>query len=131
MKRPRRSLQLPEARTTKGYFMAITKDTAPAPPSTRELRGLALYRGHAEEIGHEGRGVYTVPGCTGRGSYTVNLAVFGGEESCSCPDHHRHPEHSCKHLIAATIYRAKNRRRSSRPRYSPETVAANLARMGS
>ncbi len=96
-------------------------------PETRELRGLTLYREHGEEITHERRGVYTVPGCTGRGTYTVNLAVFGGEESCNCPDRAA----VCKHLIAATIYRAKTtaRRRTTRPRFSPETIAANLARM--
>jgi hypothetical protein len=88
--------------------MATTKDSAPAHPSTRELRGLALYRDHGDEIEHIGRGRYSVPGCSG-GSYTVDLAVFGGEESCNCPDHRRHPEHSCKHLVAATIYRAKAR----------------------
>ncbi len=43
----------------------------------------------------------------GGASYRVDLAVFGGEESCDCPDRSFHPEHSCKHLIAATIYRAK------------------------
>ncbi len=91
--------------------MATTKDTAP--PTTRELRGLALYREHGDEIEHIGHGRYEVPGCTG-GSYTVDLAVFGGEESCSCPDHARHPEYSCKHLIAVSLHRAKARARSRR-----------------
>ena len=85
--------------------MATTKDTAP--PATRELRGLALYRDHADEIIQEGRGVYTIPGCSG-GNYTVDLAVFGGDESCTCPDFERRHD-TCKHLVAATIYRAKTR----------------------
>ncbi len=61
----------------------------------------------------------------------MDLAVFGGEESCSCPDFERRRD-TCKHLIAATIYRAKTTagRRAFRPRVSPEVVAANLARMG-
>ncbi len=84
--------------------MAITKDTAP--PVTRELRGLALYRDHGAEITHEGHGVYTVPGCSG-GTYRVDLAIgsAAGEEYCNCPD--RAPV--CKHIICATIYRSKAR----------------------
>ena len=93
--------------TTANTLEVLTMESI-APPATRELRGLALYRDYADEIAHEGRGVYTVPGCSG-GTYTVNLAVFGGEESCSCPDHRNHPEYTCKHLVAATIYRAKAR----------------------
>ncbi len=75
-----------------------------APPSTRELRGLKLYQEHGHESTHEGHGRYLVPGCSG-GSYKVNLAIAGGTESCNCPD--RAPV--CKHLIAATIFRAKAR----------------------
>jgi predicted nucleic acid-binding Zn ribbon protein len=85
-----------------------------ATAATRELRGIALYRDRGVEIEHEGRGIYTVPGCS-EGTYTVDLAIFGGDESCSCPDHRSHPEYTCKHLIAATIFRAKvsgERRRS-------------------
>jgi uncharacterized Zn finger protein len=96
------------------------------------LRGLKLFEERGEEIEHEGHGVYTVPGCSG-GSYRVDLAVFGGEETCSCPDHARHPEHTCKHLIAASIYRAKSRaaaRGTKRPRFDAATAAANLERMG-
>jgi hypothetical protein len=85
--------------------------THPAPPPTRELRGLALYRERGDEIEHTGHGVYTVPGCDG-GSYRVDLAPFGGEESCNCPDHQRHPEKTCKHLAAATVARAKARMRA-------------------
>jgi hypothetical protein len=103
--------------------MDTTKDTAP--PTTRELRGLALYRDHADEIEHIGHGVYAVPGCSG-GTYTVDLAVFGGTESCSCPDHARHPELTCKHLAAATIYRSKARTRART--VQAERTAARAAR---
>ena len=95
-------------------------------PATRELRGLALYRDHGDEIQHEGHGVYTVPSCSG-GTYTVDLAVFGGEESCDCPD--RAPV--CKHMVAATIHRAKTsariRRESEARRAARKTAQANLA----
>jgi hypothetical protein len=100
--------------------MATTKDTAP--PPTRELRGLKLYREHGDEIIHEGHGVYTVPGCSG-GTYAVDLAVFDGEQSCSCPD--RAPV--CKHIICATIYRAKARARSRREQAARTTARASRA----
>ncbi len=114
--------------TTANTLEVLTMESI-APPATRELRGLALYRDYADEIAHEGRGVYTVPGCSG-GTYTVNLAVFGGEESCSCPDHRNHPEYSCKHLVAATIYRAKTRmaaRRVQAAKTAARTSRGNLA----
>ncbi len=108
--------------------MATTKDTAP-PTTTRGLRGLALYRDHGAEITHEGHGIYTVPGCSG-GTYTVDLKVFGGEESCDCPDHARHPEYSCKHIICATVYRATARakaRRDQAERTKARASRGNLA----
>ncbi len=105
--------------------MDTTRIAQPAPTSTREGRGIKLYREHGDEIIHEGHGVYTVPGCSG-GSYRVDLAVFGGEESCSCPDHARHPEHSCKHLAAAAIFRAKARAKARREQ--GERTAARATR---
>jgi uncharacterized Zn finger protein len=96
-----------------------------APPSTRELRGITLFKEHGHEITHEGHGHYEVPGCSG-GTYTVDLAIGGGEESCSCPD--RAP--ICKHLIAATIFRAKARataRREQGERTAARATAANVA----
>ncbi len=92
----------------------------PAPPAklTRELRGLKLYREHGAEIVHEGHGIYSVPG----GTYTVDLAVFGGTESCSCPD--RAPV--CKHIFCATIYRAKAKAAARRAR--AERTGARAAR---
>ncbi|MCA1730459.1 MAG: SWIM zinc finger domain-containing protein [Actinobacteria bacterium] len=82
--------------------------TVPEETRERVLRGLVLHADHVGEITHEGHGVYTVPGCGG-GSYEVNLVPFGGEESCTCPDYRKHKA-PCKHLFAATIYRAKSRR---------------------
>ena len=104
--------------------------------STRELRGLALYRERGEEIEHQGRGRFTVPGCSG-GTYVVDLAIFGGEQSCTCPDMPPAGE-VCKHIHAATIARAKMRMQARREQaerdrehvvFSPEQVAANLERM--
>ncbi len=86
--------------------------THPAPPPTRELRGLALYRERGHEIEHTGHGGYSVPGCSG-GSYTVDLVPFGGEESCNCPDHQRHKQ-PCKHVYAVSLYRAKSRAKARR-----------------
>lgn len=97
---------------------------APPPTTTRELRGLALFREHGAEIIHEGHGVYTVPGCSG-GTYRVDLAVFGGAETCSCPDHTRHPERSCKHIICATVYRAKARAKARREQAERTTARAS------
>ena len=90
----------------------------PAPPNTREARALALYREHHHEIVLAGPDTYEVPSCTGSGVY---LVVYGGEvESCNCPDARRHPELSCKHVLAVAICRAKHRR----PRTYSETVEA-------
>ncbi len=106
--------------------MDTTKDTAPPPTTTRELRGLELYREHGGEITHEGHGIYTVPGCSG-GTYRVDLAVFTDEpESCSCPDHARHSERSCKHIICATVYRATARAKARREQ--AERTAARASR---
>jgi uncharacterized Zn finger protein len=91
------------------------------------MRGLALWGSPlGQEIEHECRGWYSVPSCSGEGSYEVNLGVFGGEESCSCPDRAR----PCKHLVAATIFRAKARtaaRRAQAERTAARSSAANLA----
>ncbi len=104
--------------------MDTTKDTAP--PPTRELRGITLFKERGHEFTHEGHGVYTVPGCSG-GTYRVDLAVFGGTESCSCPDHHRHPEKTCKHLAAAALYRAKSRAKARREQAARTTARASRA----
>jgi uncharacterized Zn finger protein len=79
------------------------------------------------QIEHQGKGVYSVPSCSGEGvTYEVNLGVFGGEESCNCPD----KERPCKHLVAATIFRAKARtaaRRAQAERTAARSTAAYLA----
>lgn len=110
------------------------------PEATRErvLRGLVLYREHTGEIEHAGHGVYTVPGCSGA-TYTVDLDVFADDsearETCTCPDHKR-THATCKHITAATIFRARTRmaaRREAeakRPKFAPDAIAANLARVG-
>ena len=107
--------------------MDTTKDTAP--PVTRELRGLALYREHGHEIKHIGHGRYEVPGCSG-GTYTIDLAVFTDEpETCSCPDYQRHKE-PCKHVYATSLYRAKSRakaRREQGERTASRASRASLA----
>jgi len=98
-----------------------------AQPATRELRGLALYRDHHDEIIHEGHGSYRVPGCGG-GTYTVDLAVFTDEpETCSCPDYQRHKQ-TCKHVYAATVARAKSRAKARREQHQR---AASRASRGS
>ena len=104
---------------------------------TCQGHGLALAREREEQIEHVGRGVFEVPGCSG-GSYTVNLAIFGGEPFCTCPD--RPPEGEfCKHIYAATAVRAKRQAEGRRKQaakdqergaFSPALVAANLERMG-
>ncbi len=81
--------------------MAITKDTAP--PVTRETvtqKALRLYPERTiEPLGH---GRYSVEGSDG--FYEVDLAVYGGEESCPCP-----ATKPCYHIAIATIYRSKAR----------------------
>lgn len=61
----------------------------------------------ASELGDEirliGGGRYSVPSCSGTGSYVVDLS--GEEEICECPDKVR----PCKHLVAGTIFRARRR----------------------
>ncbi len=84
--------------------MAITKDTAPsAHLSTRELRGLALFEEHGHEIRHED-GVWLVPSQHDATSlYEVRIGTRG--ESCECED--AVFGHTCKHVYAAIIARAK------------------------
>jgi len=94
------------------------------------MRGLALWGSPlGAEIEPQGKGVYSVPSCSGTGSYTADLAVFGGEESCNCPDRER----PCKHLVAVTIFRAKARtaaRRAQAERTAARAPRGNLADLG-
>lgn len=111
----------------------MTNTSIPQPTKDRALRGLELYIEHSGEIEPQGRGVYTVPGCSG-GSYTVDLDVFADEpvETCSCPDFARHHD-TCKHIAFATVFRARSRAEAAKTsrahKYSPKAVQANLARL--
>ena len=75
-------------------------------PSTRELRGIVLYRDHAEEIRFE-RGVWLVPSLsTATTVYEVRIGTRGA--SCECADHgYRGVPYM--HVHAATIAKAKTR----------------------
>jgi SWIM zinc finger len=85
--------------------MDTTESSAPAHPSTREQRGLELYRERGDEIQLLGENTFGVPSCTGRGLYEVR---YGGDvESCSCPDYEF--GHTCKHLLAVGIAHASRR----------------------
>jgi hypothetical protein len=78
------------------------ESSAPAHPSTREQRGLALYRERGDEIKHVRRSVWSVPSCTRAGVYLVDLV----DGICTCGDMPPAGE-VCKHATAATVVRAK------------------------
>jgi hypothetical protein len=76
----------------------------PAHPSTREQRGLALYRERTDEIKHVTGSVWSVPSCSREGVYLVDLADL----LCTCADLPRASlGEVCKHTTAATIAHAK------------------------
>ena len=87
----------------------MTKRSVPAPPPSRELRGLALFREHADEIERILPHTYSVPSCSGEKTYAVRLAP---RVRCSCPDFERRGE-PCKHVYCAEIVASKARRRSA------------------
>jgi hypothetical protein len=99
----------PEARTTETKGAPVATTSVPArvrEATTRIERGRALYAEHAEEIRFD-EGVWLVPSQHDASSvYEVILGYRG--ESCECADydHHGHEE-ACKHIVAATIARAK------------------------
>ena len=73
----------------------------------RARRGLALWRNRGDEIRPMPAGGLSVPSCSEPGrSYRVSLA---GEGHCGCPDWRQRKE-PCKHLFAALIWAAKQRR---------------------
>jgi hypothetical protein len=95
-------------------------------PTDRVRRGILLYLERGDEIEPLGKGRYLVPGCKG-GPYTVDVGIFHDEpeaESCDCPDF-QHRGETCKHLVAAAIYRAKARIRQRNQR-----AEANRRRAG-
>jgi hypothetical protein len=83
--------------------MDTTESSAPAHPSSREQRGLELYRERGDEIKHVRGSVWSVPSCTRSGVYLVDLA----DAVCTCADMPPAGE-VCKHTTAATIARAKS-----------------------
>jgi len=72
--------------------------------TTREERGISLYREQGEEIADIGDGFFIVPSAEPGDCYLVNLE----HENCECPDHQRRGR-PCKHIFAAIVYRAKGR----------------------
>ncbi len=94
--------------------MAITKDSATAPPTTRISRGIALHRKRGAEIERIAIHTYRVPSCSGDERYTV----FTDMGCCSCPDHRRAKAagEACKHRVAVEVFVAK--RRAARRRAS-------------
>ena len=73
----------------------------------RVHRGLALWRVQGAEIRTMPEGGLCVPSCTELGRiYRLSL---GGEGRCDCPDW-RSRKQSCKHIFAALIWAAKQRR---------------------
>jgi SWIM zinc finger len=87
--------------------MATTTIAHPAHPSTRELRGIALYRDHADEIRFED-GTWIVPSQhDATAGYEVTLGRHG--ESCECRDFEfRGGQGPCAHIYAAIVARAKS-----------------------
>ncbi|MDQ3767843.1 MAG: SWIM zinc finger family protein [Actinomycetota bacterium] len=85
-----------------------TKSLAqPAHPTTRESRGIALYREHGDEIVFEA-GVWFVPSMSDATTvYEVRLGRRGNV--CECADF-EYRGGSCLHIYAAIIARAKSTR---------------------
>jgi hypothetical protein len=79
-----------------------TESSAPAHPSTREQRGLELYRERGAQIRHVRDSVWSVPSCSREGVYLVDLRAG----ICTCADMPPAGE-ACKHVMAACIVRAK------------------------
>jgi SWIM zinc finger len=97
-------LNTPRPGPRRSIFMATTKDSASAHPSTRELRGIALYQEHRDEIRYED-GLWYVPSQNDVTSvYEVVIGRRG--ESCECRDF-EHRGGRCLHIYAATIAKAK------------------------
>ena len=81
----------------------MSKTTVHPRRTTRQERGIDLFRKRGEEIEHVEGWRWRVPSCSGSGAYLVDLHA----ESCECPD--TPPEGEvCKHVTAATIARAKS-----------------------
>ena len=73
----------------------------------RARRGLALWRNRGEKFRPIPAGGLSVPSCSEPGrSYRVSLA---GEGRCGCADWRRSKQ-PCKHVFAALVWAAKQRR---------------------
>ena len=73
-------------------------------PNTRELRALALAEERFEKIAASHRGgTYTVP--SQHGEHTYDVTYTAREESCCCRDWEF--GHTCYHVLAAAVVRAK------------------------
>jgi len=74
----------------------------------RAERGWDLHLAKRQLITKTGEDLYTVPSCTGRGTYTVR---YGSEtESCECADYGVHQGRiACKHLTAVALLYASRR----------------------
>jgi SWIM zinc finger len=90
-------------------------DTSLAQPAhdsrTRELRALALYRGHDADIVLVDKDVWSVPSGSRAGLYhevTYPAAAPEGK-TCSC-EHYRYNGGPCVHILQAAIKAAKRRR---------------------
>lgn len=78
-------------------------------PSTREMRGLKLYQEHGEEIRFDARErVWLVPSQS-EGTSVYEVTLGGRGEACECADF-EHRGAACKHIVAATIAKAKTAR---------------------
>jgi hypothetical protein len=81
--------------------------TSPKEATTRIERGRKLYDEHGDQIWFDQRlRCWIVPSENdGTSVYEVKL---GREEECECRDFEiRHPEGGCKHIVAATLRKAK------------------------
>ena len=93
------------------------------PAPSRALRGVELYREHGRKIQPMENGFWSVPSCSGRKPYVVDLV----SESCTCPDwrEHRKP---CKHVFAAAVAVSRRGRGSGRIEELRERRAEEVAR---
>ena len=84
----------------------------PAPPTTRLERGLELYREHAVAIRFDAaERVWLVPSASDGGTSVYEVTIGRKGESCECRDFGFHGDRQpCKHIVAATIARAKTGR---------------------
>ena len=86
--------------------MDTTTIAQPTRPSTRELRGIALYEEHKDEIRFE-RGVWVVPSLS-EATTVYEVRIGTRAASCECADH-CYRGVPCMHVHAATIAKAKTR----------------------